>query len=86
MLLRESRSIEILPSLDAHAHIDLTRTMDELVEADAVIALTGSLGKASLVIGRHDPYIAWVSYSKATITRNVKLMINRGYPIFLHVK
>ena len=51
--------METLPSLDAHAHIAANRTADELVDAGAVLAMTGSLDEAALVIDRREPYIAW---------------------------
>jgi TatD DNase family protein len=53
------RAMETLPSLDAHAHIAANRTADELVDAGAVLAMTGSLDEAVLVIDRREPYIAW---------------------------
>ena len=45
--------------LDAHAHIDPTRTSQELSEAGAVLAMTLSLAEAEQVIGRKEPLIAW---------------------------
>ena len=48
-----------IPPLDAHAHLDYTRTMDELAQAGSVLAMTLSLEEAALAIGRHDPQIAW---------------------------
>jgi TatD DNase family protein len=48
-----------LPSLDAHAHLDLARTADELAESGAVLAMTLSLEEAALAIGRHDSQIVW---------------------------
>jgi hypothetical protein len=50
--------MENLPTLDAHAHIAASRTADELVDAGAVLAMTGSLDEAVLVINRREPYIA----------------------------
>ena len=48
-----------LPSLDAHAHIDPTRTADELADSGIVLAMTNSLDEAALVVGRHEPYVVW---------------------------
>jgi TatD DNase family protein len=48
-----------LPSLDAHAHLDPARTVDELAGSGSVLAMTLSLEEAALAIGRHDPQIAW---------------------------
>lgn len=48
-----------IPSLDAHAHLDYTRTVDELAQSGSVLAMTLSLEEATLAIGRHNPQIAW---------------------------
>jgi TatD DNase family protein len=48
-----------LPSLDAHAHIDPSRTSVELAEAGAVLAMTLSLDEADKVIGRKEALVAW---------------------------
>jgi TatD DNase family protein len=48
-----------LPSLDAHAHLDHVRTVDELADSGSVLAMTLSLEEAALAIGRHDPQIVW---------------------------
>ncbi len=48
-----------LPSLDAHAHLDCARTVDELADSGSILAMTLSLEEATLAIGRHDPQIAW---------------------------
>jgi TatD DNase family protein len=46
-------------SLDAHAHIDPSRTSAELSEAGAVLAMTLSLDEAEKVLPRQEPFIAW---------------------------
>jgi TatD DNase family protein len=51
--------MKALPSLDAHAHIDPTRTADELADAGIVLAMTNSLDEAALVVGRHEPNVVW---------------------------
>jgi len=51
--------MQTLPSLDAHAHIDPSRTSQELSEAGAVLAMTLSLEEADKVIGRKESLIAW---------------------------
>jgi TatD DNase family protein len=51
--------LNMLPSLDAHAHVDPTRNADELAESGAVLAMTLSLDEAAVTIDRHDPNIAW---------------------------
>jgi TatD DNase family protein len=51
--------MKTLPSLDAHAHIDPTRTSRELADSGAVLAMTLSLDEAALAIGRHDPLVVW---------------------------
>lgn len=48
-----------LPSLDAHAHIDSTRSAGELTDSGTVLAMTNSLDEAALVVGRHEPNIVW---------------------------
>jgi TatD DNase family protein len=48
-----------LPSLDAHAHLDHTQTVDELADSGSVLAMALSLEEAALAIGRHDPQIVW---------------------------
>ncbi len=51
--------MKALPSLDAHAHLNPTRTVDELAESGAVLAMTVSLEGAALAIDRGDPQIVW---------------------------
>ena len=51
--------MKALPPLDAHAHIDSTRTADELADSGIVLAMTNSLDEAALVVGRHEPNIVW---------------------------
>lgn len=51
--------MDMLPSLDAHAHLDPARTTDELADSGAVLAMTISLDEAALVVGRREPNIAW---------------------------
>ena len=48
-----------LSSLDAHAHLDYNRTVDELADSGSVLAMTISLEEAALAIGRHDHQIVW---------------------------
>jgi TatD DNase family protein len=48
-----------LSSLDAHAHLDPVRTVDELANSGFVLAMTLSLEQASLVVDRKDPNILW---------------------------
>jgi TatD DNase family protein len=48
-----------LPSLDAHAHLDHARTVDELADSGSVLAMTLSLEEAALAVDRHDPQIVW---------------------------
>ena len=50
---------KILPSLDAHAHIDPSRTSDELANSGMVLAMTLSLDEASQMIQRREPNIVW---------------------------
>ncbi len=49
----------MLPSLDAHAHLDPARTAAELADSGAVLAMTLSLDEAALVLGRCELPIAW---------------------------
>ena len=49
----------VLPTLDAHAHFDPSRSSDELAEAGALLAMTLSLDKADKVVHREEPLIAW---------------------------
>jgi len=51
--------MEMILSLDAHAHLDPARSADELADSGAVLAMTLSLDEAALVIGRREPYVAW---------------------------
>jgi TatD DNase family protein len=51
--------MKVLPSLDAHAHLDPARTQDELADSGAVLAMTLSLDEAALVVDRQDPLVAW---------------------------
>lgn len=51
--------MKIFPSLDAHAHLDPTRTAVELANSGAVLAMTISLDEAALVVGRREPIIVW---------------------------
>jgi TatD DNase family protein len=48
-----------LTSLDAHAHLDHARTVDELADSGSVLAMTLSLEEAALAICRHDHQIVW---------------------------
>jgi len=48
-----------LPSLDAHAHLDYARTVDELADSGSVLAMTISLDEAALAINRHESQIVW---------------------------
>lgn len=48
-----------LPPLDAHAHIDPSRTSDELTDSGIVLAMTLSLDEASQMILRQEPNIIW---------------------------
>lgn len=48
-----------LPSLDAHAHLEHSRTADELADSGSVLAMTISLEEAALAVGRQDPQIVW---------------------------
>lgn len=51
--------MKALPSLDAHAHFDPSRTADELADVGAVLAMTLALDEAASVVGRREPNIAW---------------------------
>jgi TatD DNase family protein len=51
--------METLPSLDAHAHLDPTRTADELAGTGVVLAMTLSLNEAALGIVRDEAHIVW---------------------------
>jgi hypothetical protein len=51
--------METLPPLDAHAHLDPERTLDELAASGAVLAMTLSLDEAARVVDRAEPQIAW---------------------------
>lgn len=48
-----------LVSLDAHAHVEPTRTSEELAGAGAVLAMTLSLDEAAAVVTRREPLVAW---------------------------
>jgi len=48
-----------LPSLDAHAHLDSSKTVDQLADSGSVLAMTESLEGAVRVIGRHDNQVVW---------------------------
>lgn len=48
-----------LPTLDAHAHLNHSRTSDELANSGSVLAMTISLEEAALAVCRHDPQIVW---------------------------
>ena len=48
-----------LPSLDVHAHLDHSRTADELADSGSVLAMALSLEEAAHALGRDDPQIAW---------------------------
>jgi TatD DNase family protein len=49
----------VLPTLDAHAHFDPSRSSVELAEAGVVLAMSFSLDEAAKGIERHEPLIAW---------------------------
>jgi TatD DNase family protein len=51
--------MKALPSLDAHAHLNPTRSTGELAESGAVLAMALSLEEAALAIGRRDPMVVW---------------------------
>jgi len=48
-----------LPSLDAHAHFDPSRTILERVQAGVVLAMCLSLDEAAKVLQRRESLIAW---------------------------
>lgn len=48
-----------LPSFDAHAHFNPTRTSAELANSGTVLAMTLSLDEAAQVMNRQEPQIAW---------------------------
>ena len=49
----------VLPTLDAHAHLDPSHSTDELSGSGAVLAMSLSLDEAECATNRNDPYIAW---------------------------
>jgi TatD DNase family protein len=49
----------MLPTLDAHAHIDPSRRPDEIAASGAVLAMTIHLDEAKAALQRGDPCIAW---------------------------
>jgi TatD DNase family protein len=49
----------LIPPLDAHAHIDPSRTSNELADSGIVLAMTLSLNEASQMIHRREPNIVW---------------------------
>jgi TatD DNase family protein len=51
--------IETLPTLDAHAHLQSTRTANELTSSGAVLAMALSVSEGALVVGRSEPLVAW---------------------------
>lgn len=51
--------MRLLPTIDAHAHIDPARATNELAGSGAVLAMTLSLHEAALAIGRHERYVTW---------------------------
>jgi len=51
--------MKILPTLDAHAHLDPARTSDELADSGAVLAMTISLNEAANIVNRSEPIITW---------------------------
>jgi TatD DNase family protein len=46
-------------SLDAHAHLDHVRTVDDLADSGSILAMTLSLEEAALVVDRRDPQVVW---------------------------
>jgi uncharacterized protein YdeI (YjbR/CyaY-like superfamily)/Tat protein secretion system quality control protein TatD with DNase activity len=54
-----NHSMETLPPLDAHAHLDPDRSSSELADTGAVLAMTLSLDEAARVVQRYEPHIAW---------------------------
>jgi TatD DNase family protein len=51
--------MHILPTLDAHAHLDPARTAQELAEAGPVLGMTFSLSEAENVLSRNESSVAW---------------------------
>ncbi len=51
--------MSILPTLDAHAHLDPEKPSAELADSGAVLAMTFSIQRAIVAIERHDAMIAW---------------------------
>lgn len=51
--------MDSLPPLDAHAHLDPSRTSEELTAPCAVLAMTLSLDEAARAVARREPQIAW---------------------------
>ena len=49
----------MVPTLDAHAHLDPSRSLDELSSSGAVLSMCLSLEKSESALERHDPQIAW---------------------------
>jgi TatD DNase family protein len=49
----------MLPTLDAHAHLDPSRSPEESSASGAVLAMSLSLDEAERALGRSDPLIAW---------------------------
>ncbi len=51
--------VDVLPSLDSHAHIDPKRTAEELARVGAVLAMSLSLAEAQKVLERKEPLVAF---------------------------
>ncbi len=51
--------MEILPPLDAHAHIDPSRQAEELTGCGLVLAATLSLDEADRVLARDEAHVIW---------------------------
>lgn len=49
----------MLPTLDAHAHLDPSHRPDELAASGAVLAMSISLDEAEHALKRTDPLLAW---------------------------
>jgi len=49
----------MIPTLDAHAHLDPSHSADELNASGAVLAMSLSLDKAEQALNRKDSLIAW---------------------------
>lgn len=49
----------MLPTLDAHAHLDPVRCSDEFSDSGAVLGMSLSLDEAERALERCDPLIAW---------------------------